>query len=79
MTGIPDQFPMRRPWIGEAQSGIRSSRLAENGRHLGHEPRHFVLYLRMRLQPNVEIEDGLVEPDILDFFQYFSNLRRDAE
>jgi len=33
----------------------------------------------MRLQPNVEIEDDLVEPDILDFFQYFRNLRRDAE
>jgi len=70
---------MRRPWIGEAQSGIRSSRLAESGRHLSHEPRHFVLYLRMRLQPDIEIEDDLVEPNSLDFFQYFSNLSRAAE
>src|SRR5215472_10050881 len=59
--------------------GIRSSRLGESGRHLGHEPRHFVLYLRMWLQPDIEIEDDLVEPDSLDFFQYLSNLLWTAE
>jgi hypothetical protein len=63
----------------KARTPANRSRLGESGRHLGHEPRHFVLYLRMWLQPDIEIEDDLVEPDSLDFFQYFSNLRRASE
>ena len=51
----------------------------EGRRHFRHEPRHLVLYLGMRLQPDIEIQDHLVETRRLHFFQGFGYLRRSTE
>jgi len=46
---------------------------------LGHEPRHFVFDLGMRLQADIEIEDDLVEPGGLDLLQGLYDLGRLAQ
>src|SRR5438067_6663205 len=51
----------------------------ESGRDLGGKARHLVLDLRVRLQPDIDVEDHLVEPGPLDLLQRVSDVRRGPE
>src|SRR5437762_4627763 len=47
----------------------------ESGRDLGGEARHLVLDLPVRFQPDIDVEDHLVEPGRLDLLQRVSDVR----
>src|ERR1700704_610231 len=51
----------------------------ESGRDLGGKARHLVLDLRVRLQPDIDVEYPPVEPGRLDLLQRVSDVRRGPE
>src|SRR3981081_3501312 len=56
-------------WAAPASSRPSLVRAVESGRDLAHEAIHLVLYLLVRLEPDVEIEDHLGEAGGLHLFQ----------
>ena len=51
----------------------------KRGRNFGHEPRHLVLDLRVRLEADIEIEDDLIKPGLFDLLQGVGYLGGRAE
>ncbi len=74
--------PALRPGTQRQQTELRRvdlRRAAEGRRDFGHETRHLVLDLIVRLQADIEIKDHFVEAGRLDLLQNFGDARRRTE